>query len=1216
VTPPPRAAEPLARYVRDIAAGDGDDEERLECKICLDAPRSVRFRRCGHCCVCADCYNELLAEPPERRKCPLCNAHIGDAHSVLHTQAAMQTFMASTDRAGNRQQRRAAELKRDKAQRVRKLSHAEERKALQRGRRTVLIDGATLLEFKGLYALLDAGGQQTTPFVKPPPVLPAPAPPRPPAPRSDAAADVLLRAAVGAAPAAPAYAPRPVPVPPPQRWKDPPLAAHYVVIVDHSGSMNAKDCLDECGDKVTRLEAAYDTLLNSYLKETRDNAPEGKDMVVSLVTMSTRAEVVFERYRLALAEDAIRNHASVAYARDHGNYLPALAEVERLFSQDIDAEGSHALGVVFLTDGKPSDTVTDPRYISPLLRGSDRIVAQLSWVLRSLEQKVDEQFPRFACNLLSIGGSRADFKILRDVKADLKRSSVDHSALDSSLLSSTMTSMATTMMSSVLETSVCAGRHKRTVRKVAQESADAAAAYSPRRPAEATDPFDAALPFLTPAQWRNFAVNDVTLDCLALLHDEDLDDLLEGDVEAKSSFRMRYPDPATAAAPPSVEEVAELARQEVERIRVAEGIRAAEEAAEDARGSSLGETLDVKDPHWLFSEPVKGATLWNGEQLAWRDFDAPRILAKRRKYFSDGAERLAYRGALLEPKTVTILEDVVFKESKFEEDHVIVKQEDQEDSDDDDDAKGLLARMRGLGTWRVLRTGASERDEKENAHSVYHVSFCKAQHEAGHLAVEFSAATKRWKQLPRVMLVTSSVYKFTARVGVQGELETTRVLGEPRLRGDYKKFTNNAGKSADFPGSDMDCGPVVEPKQRAQPQQDLSGLGVIGEEDEEDESDDKPERLTAGEVPQAFSHFSYEYSSGARMVCDLQGCFDRERGFELNDPCMLSKVGREASGYGRTDLGLHGLVDFFRTHKCTPLCKALGLTDARVREQELVLEESLRKKTEREASRAVAEQEAAAEKEKHKKEKADKRERRRAEEKNQQEEDDLLNAAAAENQAAQPAARRVVDRVRDAASRILGGSSAKEAEDLAEDAGFGRSKEGVARYKQSVKDRNKALQLTADRADSKEAAKVAKAAIAAMNKREKAQQRGDKKAKEKQKREKVQHELDERTKKMKLEATKRQIENRMFLDLAEQAGYLRTTAGVEALAMNAGFNLLNGGVYAYKQSIRDELREKRKRDARELLISQRPKSAPRCPICTLPLPCRRRCTKQEMEEAD
>ena len=374
------------------------------------------------------------------------------------------------------------------------------------------------------------------------------------------------------------------------------------------------------------------------------------------------------------------------------------------------------------------------------------------------------------------------------------------------------------------------------MRKVAQESADAAAASSPRRPAEATDPFDAALPFLTPAQRRNFVENDVTLDCLALLHDEDLDDLLEGDDGAKSSFRMRYPDPAAAERGPSVEEAAEMARREVERLREEE------EAREDARASSLGEKLDVKDPHWLFSEPVDGATLWNGERLAWRDFDAPRILAKRRKYFSDGAERLAYRGALVEPDTAVILEDVVFKESKFEEDHVVVKQEDESDDSDDDD--GFLARMTGIGAKH-----REKRDDKENAHSAYHITFLRAQSEAGQLAVEFNAATERWGRLPRVTFVTSSVYKFAARVGVQGALETTRVLGEPRLRGEYKKFTNNAGKSADFPGSDMDCGPVVEPKQRAQPQQGLFGLGAIGEEDEEEESDDEPEHLTAGEVP-------------------------------------------------------------------------------------------------------------------------------------------------------------------------------------------------------------------------------------------------------------------------------------------------------------------------------------------------------------------------------
>ena len=59
---------------------------------------------------------------------------------------------------------------------------------------------------------------------------------------------------------------------------------------------------------------------------------------------------------------------------------------------------------------------------------------------------------------------------------------------------------------------------------------------------------DAVLSFLTPAQRQRFVDNEVTLECLALLNDEDLEDLLEGDAEAKASFRLRYPPPATDTA--------------------------------------------------------------------------------------------------------------------------------------------------------------------------------------------------------------------------------------------------------------------------------------------------------------------------------------------------------------------------------------------------------------------------------------------------------------------------------------------------------------------------------------------------------------------------------------------------------------------------------------------------------------------------------------------
>ena len=65
--------EVLAQKVRAVAAATSD--ERRECTVCLDEPRSVRFQTCGHLAVCPGCYDMLKALEPSKRKCPLCNVH-------------------------------------------------------------------------------------------------------------------------------------------------------------------------------------------------------------------------------------------------------------------------------------------------------------------------------------------------------------------------------------------------------------------------------------------------------------------------------------------------------------------------------------------------------------------------------------------------------------------------------------------------------------------------------------------------------------------------------------------------------------------------------------------------------------------------------------------------------------------------------------------------------------------------------------------------------------------------------------------------------------------------------------------------------------------------------------------------------------------------------------------------------------------------------------
>ena len=105
-----------------------------------------------------------------------------------------------------------------------------------------------------------------------------------------------------------------------------------------------------------------------------------------------------------------------------------------------------------------------------------------------------------------------------------------------------------------------------------------------------------------------------------------------------------------------------------------------------------------------------------------------------------------------------------------------------------------------------------------------------------------------------------------------------------------------------------------------------SGLGGIVEDDEDEEEDEVLGTVDVNEVPQAFSHFSYESSRGKQLVCDLQGVWNAVDGFMLTDPVVhyVSSKGKRHKN-GATDKGLEGCKRFFRTHKCGPLCKRMFL---------------------------------------------------------------------------------------------------------------------------------------------------------------------------------------------------------------------------------------------------------------------------------------------------
>jgi len=69
-------------------------------------------------------------------------------------------------------------------------------------------------------------------------------------------------------------------------------------------------------------------------------------------------------------------------------------------------------------------------------------------------------------------------------------------------------------------------------------------------------------------------------------------------------------------------------------------------------------------------------------------------------------------------------------------------------------------------------------------------------------------------------------------------------------------------------------------------------------------------------VMQALSHYSYHFTNGECLLCDLQGGV-YQNGIVLTDPVIMSRE----RAFGPTDLGIKGMHTFFATHKCNEFCR-------------------------------------------------------------------------------------------------------------------------------------------------------------------------------------------------------------------------------------------------------------------------------------------------------
>ena len=294
-----------------------------------------------------------------------------------------------------------------------------------------------------------------------------------------------------------------------------------------------------------------------------------------------------------------------------------------------------------------------------------------------------------------------------------------------------------------------------------------------------------------------------------------------------------------------------------------------------------------------------------------RQKDPPRYLAVNRNYAGKGAERVAFRSRLSDAEGVQgfVFETMVAKETKDVE---------------------LI-------------------DKKIE----FHKGFMETQDLANYLAKEFN---KRLRGIPGFDPLSTPKIEFldcsvlllhdpnwpTGRRGVLVE----KMLDTERFQ--WTKWNDNNGM-VDGKRQHMHLDVDFELKQ-LEKEKGSAGLVAITEEeeysdDEDSVSDDEceikstshnhseeghGEHVKASDYLQAFTHFTYRYTSRKVMVCDLQGIYNTERTpptLELTDPAIhySSKNGRRMV-FGRTDKGRSGMNNFFRTHKCTKICKFLELS--------------------------------------------------------------------------------------------------------------------------------------------------------------------------------------------------------------------------------------------------------------------------------------------------
>lgn len=671
--------------------------------------------------------------------------------------------------------------------------------------------------------------------------------------------------------------------------------SHSVLVVDMSGSMKR----DDVNGARCRSDAVWLALARDYVKVPLERGERSERDLVSIVIMRDDAQVMYayEPTTWVLFNKLIDlrewRHLKPA---GHGNYCPAIRKAEELFEANNHA--GCALSLLFFSDGRPSDRDTD--YL-------ERI--------GSLASKFGR---RISISCIAMADMDRDFSALNNMVTEAQSygapATFGKPSFGVDSISHIISSLATSLTTSKTEmTNINTGSSKEVRMDVTREKHDTPDSVGTWTHYRSTDPNCFVRRIWT---WRHRG----GLDFVQL-------------VDPRCSNCYSYVGYQSNINKGIVCHVCE-------GFALCHSCNSGPQILQDHH-RRVGHRQSKCDA--LLSKMRLG-------KLQRKELPSFSIAVKN-EIFGEGAERIVRKVHFIDERGYYIGTPMVAKESRF--------------VDNEDNYEQSM---------------------------MYHRDFMRTQNIANDFALKFNAALDdlknhfdvryhNWiKKLPRIHFIEPMV------VEVMQNGQERNILVEKLLQGEYRKFNNNMGyveKAAredqelsqtsssatnDLVGqmnnlaleaigeevSDGDYDDESSNVGRSSDEEDEAGDEIVANFVRKDEADiddllDDVETSAPGSgsyrdvkdshFPQAFSHYTYEKSKKHFMVVDLQGVIsmnlDGTKYFELTDPVIHKHRKKNKEKYstwtfGRTDRGETGMKAFFKSHKCSDVCRLLGLTEVDV----------------------------------------------------------------------------------------------------------------------------------------------------------------------------------------------------------------------------------------------------------------------------------------------